>query len=222
MSITRREVVVGTAVLVGTSALSRPATAFWPWWTAFSAAVAAGWLVEAIKNWGLVPETRLNTSVQESHVAETTPLKQQGYSVQPKYSGPYSGGDFELSEATHGDDFLALGTTNHGHNTCTLKFDKADTVNLGLVASALRQKGFNTRAIEAATLPIHPPGANQYDGSRRQSPIFMTPSHGTINWSTDVSGTRPNFVTSIRSGIVQADLHFAQDNGRWVFDIYNI
>jgi hypothetical protein len=220
---TRRQAILGASSLIITTGIGGPATAFAPWWTAFSAAVAAGWLVEALKNWGLVPEAKASTLVQGSHSEAIAPLQRQGYAVEPKYSGAYSGGDFQLSEARRGDDFLALGTTTHGNNTCTLKFDKADTINLGLVASALRNKGFDTRTIEAAALPIHPPSADQYVGSRRQSPTFMTPSHGTINWSTDVSGARPNFVTSIRSGIVRADLRFAQrDSGRWTYDMQNV
>jgi hypothetical protein len=214
---TRRQAMIGVASLVGTTAMSGKVQAFWPWLGAFSAAAAAGWLVEALKNWGFVPDARTTTAVRQSHIQAIGPLQQQGYTVQPKYSGFYSGGDFELSEARRGDDLLAFGTTSHGHNTCTLTFDKADSINLGLVASALRKKGFDPGAIEASTLPVHPPGTNQYFGSRRQSPTYMTPSHGTIDWSTDVSGTRPNFVTSIRSDLIAADLHFVQDAGRWTY-----
>jgi hypothetical protein len=220
---TRRQAIVGASSLIATMGIGSRAIAFTPWWTAFSAATAAGWLVEALKNWGLVPEAKASTSVQGAHGREAAPLLQQGYSVRPMYSGAYSGGDFELSEARQGEDFLALGTTSHGSNTCTLKFDKADTINLGLVATALRHKGFDPHEVEAAALPIHPPSANQFIANRRQSPTYMTPSHGTITWSTDVSDIRPNLATSIRSGIVNADLRFARlDSGRWTFDMRRV
>jgi hypothetical protein len=220
---TRRQAIVGAASIAVTTGIGGQARAFAPWWTAFSAAVAAGWLVEALKNWGMVPEAKAITSVQGDHGRAVTPLQQQGYSVRPMYSGAYSGGDFELSEARQGEDYLALGTTNHGTNTCTLKLDKADTINLGLVAKALRSKGFDAHEVEASALPLHPPAANRFVGNRRQSPSYMTPSHGTITWSTDINETRPNLATSIRSGIVSADLRFARlDSGRWTFDISRV
>ena len=220
---TRRQAIIGAASVVATTGFSGRATAFAPWWTAFSAAAAAGWLVEALKNWGLVPEAKASTSVHGSHAQVVTPLQQQGYSVQPLYSGAYSGGEFELSEARQGDNFLALSTTSHGNNTCTIKSDNADTIIQGLTSKALRHKGFDTHEVQACALPIHPPSANRFIGSRRQSPTYMTPSHGTIAWSTDVNDTRPNFETLIRSRIVNANIRFTKfDNGGWRFDMQRV
>jgi hypothetical protein len=218
--VTRRQAIIGGGSVLALGGLIRPADAFGAWWIAFTAAVAAGWLVEALKNWGLVPHATAPTPVHDAHEQEALPLQEQGYSVKPLYRGAYSGGDFELSEATRGDDFLALSTTSHWNNTCTHRFDTADAINLGLVAKALNAKGFDPVDIQASAMPIHPPGQNQFSGSRRQSATYMTPSHGTIAWSTEVSSSRGNFVTSIRSDIVAADLRFAQrEDGRWVFDM---
>lgn len=220
---TRREVIVGTTTLLSSTMLvPTSALALWPspWWVAFSSAVAAGSLVEAIKNWGLNPDTKSKTDVENAHKQEVAPLKQQGYSVREVYRGPYSGGSFELSEANRGEDFLALGTTDHGPNICTLKFDKADAVALGLVSSALRQKGLGAKDAQDAALPLHPSQAARSVGNRRHSPSFMTPSHGSISWSTETGAVRPNLAASIRSRKVNANLRFAcLDSGKWTFDM---
>jgi hypothetical protein len=217
---TRRQVIVGTASAAALTATRMPATAFGPWWIEIGAAVAAALLVEALKKWGLLPWESSPTTVQAEHDRQVTSVQQDGYSVQPLYSGAYSGGDLKLSKATRGDDFLALSTSNHGPNVCTIRLEKPDAVNLALVADALRQSGFNAGAIQAATLPVHPPAASQFAGNQRQSPEFMTPSHGMISWSTNWASSRPNLATSIRSGIVNADLRFAQlDSGDWTYDI---
>jgi hypothetical protein len=184
-------------------------------------------MLEALKHWGLVPGSRAPTSVAAAHQREVGPLAQQGYSVRPVYSGTYSGGDFELSEATRGDEFLALGTTNHatvnGRTTCTPRFDAADALQLRLVSSALRSKNFDPRDIQACVLPLHPNAANRFIGDRRHSPDYMTPSHGTIAWSTNVNAARGNLATAIRSPVVKADLKFAEmENGRWVFDMKRV
>lgn len=217
---TRRQMLAGSASIIGIAAASGRAEAWSPWWTAFSAGVASGWLVEALKSWGYVPGGSAPTTVQTPHAKETDQAQRQGYSVRPMYSGAYSGGDYELSEALRGEDFMALGTSNHGSNTCTVKFDKADAITLGLVASALRRKGLDAIATEAATLPIHPPSAYRMSGDRRHSQTFETPSHGTIAWSTNLRHPRPNMAASLRSGIVRADLRFARlDDGKWTFDV---
>jgi hypothetical protein len=221
---TRRQAILGGAGFVGATAIGGGrAEALLPWLSAVTAAVAAGWLIEALKGWGLTPGTNLGTSVAGSHAQEAAPLQQQGYNIQPKYSGGYSGGDFKLSEAIRGGDFLVLSTTSHGTNTCTHKFDSADTTQLGLAAKLLRSKGINAPTVQALTLPVHPPGANQFVGSERQSPVYLTPSHGTIAWSMDLADSRPNFVTSIRSGPVNVDLLFAQrDDGGWNGDVQDV
>jgi hypothetical protein len=222
---TRRVVLVGGASVIATTAgISTPANAFLPRWIfSFTVGVAAGWMLEALKHWGLVPGSRAPTSVTAAHEREVAPLARQGYSVSPMYSGAYSRGDFELSEATRGDEFLALGTTNHGRSTCTPKFDKADTIHVGLVSSALRSKGFDTKDIETCVLPLHPNAANRFIGDRRHSPDYMTPSHGTIAWSTNVNAARGNFVTAIRSPVVNANLRFAHlENGKWTFDMVRV
>jgi hypothetical protein len=169
-----------------------------------------------------VPGAKIAPEVSDDHNLAIAPLEQQGFTVRPKFSGKFDGGDLRLSEARQADDFLALSTTNHGNNVCTLKLDKPDTIALNVVANALRQKGFDGRSVQAATLPMHPPAANQYVGNRRFSPTYMTPSHGTISWSTDVSSARPNPATEIRSGIVRTNFRFAQRNdGTWTFDMQN-
>jgi hypothetical protein len=219
---TRRQAIVGgTSVIVTTGISSRASAFVVPWAGRIAVGVASGWLVEAIKNWGLVPEVRTNTApvVQNDHQQNVVVLQQQGYSVRPIYSGDSAAGDYALSEARQGEDFAALGTTTHG-TTCSLRLDKADTVNLGIVASALRQKGFDSNAIEAAGHPIHPRADNQFVGNDRYSPNYMTPSHGTIAWKTNLSNPRPNAITAVRSGIINTNIHVAQlDNGRWVYDM---
>jgi hypothetical protein len=220
---TRRQAMVGAASVIITTGISSRASAFIvPWAGQIAGGVAAGWLVEALKSWGLVPEARASTAptVYNDHRQNVVVLQQQGYSVRPLYSGGSAAGDFALSEATLGEDFAALGTTSHDDSTCTLRLDKVDTVNLGVVASALRQKGFAASAVEAAGHPIHPRANNEFVGNERYSPEYMTPAHGTIEWKTNLSNPRPNAITAIRSGIVSCNVHVARrDGGGWTFDM---
>jgi hypothetical protein len=219
---TRRQTLAGAASVIITAGVSTPARPFILSWAGrVAAGVAAGWLLEALKSWGLTPQAHAATiaTVQDDHRQNVTVLQQQGYNVQNIYSGGSQAGDFKLSEATRDEDFLALGTTTHG-TTCTVRLDKADAMNVGLVATALRQKGFAPNLVEAAGHPIHPADGNEFVGNERYSPNYMTPSHGTIAWKTNVRNPRPNLVTAVRSGIVNANLHFAQlDSGRWTFDM---
>jgi hypothetical protein len=218
---TRRQALVGAASIAITTATGHQATAFIvPWAVRVGAGVASGWMVEALKNWGLVPGAKRDTAaaVQNDHLQKSADLQRQGYTVQALYAGDSAAGDFALSEARSGEDFLALGTTTHA-TTCTVKLDKADLASLAFTASALRQKGFEPRAIEAAGHPIHPAADNRLVGSTRYSPNYLTPS-GTIAWKTNVGNPRPNLVTAVRSGLINANLHFARlDSGKWVFDL---
>jgi hypothetical protein len=221
---TRRIVLVGGASTLAAAGMSSEASAFWPRWViSFSAGVAAGWLVEALKYWGLVPGSGATTVIAGAHAGKVAPLEREGYRVRPLYSGTYSGGEFELSEATQSDEFVALGTSSHrltnGRSTCTLRFDKADAIALGLIGSGLHRKGFDASDIQACALPLHPSEGYRLANGRRFTPSYMTPSHGTIAWSTDVNSSRPNLATAIRSPVVNANLRFARmDNGKWTFD----
>jgi hypothetical protein len=183
---------------------------------------------DLIKNyWGLQdwnnPPTKLASPVQVPHAEAIKPLQQEGFSVKPKLSGSYSGGSIEISQATRGDEFKLLSTANHDDKVCTTQSDKTDTLALSLLGKTLRDRGMAPRDVQALTLPIHPHADARYSGNRRFSPTYMTPSNGTINWSTDYLSTRPNFATTIRSGSVDTSFRFAQhDDGRWVFDMKTI
>jgi hypothetical protein len=179
-----------------------------------------GMLAAVLKGWSSTSLTGCISTEGTNNERSDCGVFGEGFAVRPMYSGGSAAGDFIVSEGTQADDFLALGTTSHGTNTCALRFDKADTANLALVSGALRQKGFYSNAIEAAGHPIHPPADNRYMGNERYSPTYMTPSHGTIAWKTNVSNPRPNLVTAVRSPIVNGNLRFAQlDDGRWTFDM---
>ena len=225
---TRREALVGGASVIATVGMSTRASAAVPRWVfTFTAGVAAGWLVEALKHWGLVPGSKGSTSVAESHRREVAPFARDGYGVTPMYSGAYAHGDYELSEARRQDELVALGTTNHatvnGSTTCTPRFYKTDAIQLGLVSNALSQKGLDRHAIQSCVLPLHPNASYRLVGDRRYSPDYMTPSHGTIAWSTNVHSQRPNLETKIRSPVINANLRFATtDRGKWTFDMVRV
>jgi len=219
---TRRRAIAGVASVIVTAGVGSPARGFILSWAGrVAAGVAAGWLLEALKSWGLTPRSSAATiaAVENDHAEKVTVLRRGGYEVEPIYSGRSAAGDFMLSEATRDEEFLALGTTTHG-TTCTVRLDKADAMNVGLVATALKQKGFAPHLIEGAGHPIHPAAGYEFVGSERYSPTYMTPAHGTIAWKSNVNNPRPNFVTAVRSRILNANLHFAQlHGGRWTFDM---
>ena len=67
---TRRQAIVGGASVIITAGISTPAKPFvLSWLGRVAAGVAAGWLVEALKSWGLTPQARAATiaSVQDDH-----------------------------------------------------------------------------------------------------------------------------------------------------------
>lgn len=234
---TRREAIWGGSCLIATTGIVSPAQALAlpvPVWTgAIAVGLASNAAYDLIKNnWGLQdwldsPSTKIGSpsSVQAPHAEAVKPLRKEGYEVKPTLSGPYSGGSIEISQAVRGEDLELLTTTdhsatNHSVNVCSNRFDKADIMGLSLVAKALCDQGVSPADVQALTLPLHPPGAHRYVGNRRLSPTYMTPSNGTINWSTNFRSTRPNIATTIRSGPVDTTFRFAQrDNGSWVFNM---
>jgi len=222
--VTRRQAIVGAASVIITTGISSRASALGsivPWASQIAVGVASSWLVEAMKSWGLVPGATANTAqaVNNDHRNNVSALRDEGYNVRLMYSGDCAAGDFELSQATLRDDYRAFGTTFHG-STCTVFLDKADTVNLGCVASALRKRGYSARVAEAVGHPIHPSEDYEFLGNERYSPEYDTPAHGTIAWKTNLRNPRPNAITAIRSPIVNRNVHVErQDSGRWIIEM---
>lgn len=217
---TRRKAIVGAASVIATMGMGSRSIALAPWWTAFSAAFSAQLatfgIVEALKNWGFDLGTRTRTSVQTAHQQEVAPLRNRGFDIRPLYAGGYSRGDFEVSEAVQGEDYFALSTTNRSSDICTLRFRPADAIHIGLVSRAFHKMGLHSSEIEAATLPLYrQEGTRFFFGDRKRSPTYVTPSRGTISWSTDFAIDTPNFTTLIRSNVVRVDLRFLRKNGRW-------
>jgi hypothetical protein len=222
---TRRQTLVGAASVIITTGISTRASAqFLPWaltWAGkISVGVASGWLVEALKNWGLVPGAKASNAslTYDFHEEDENKKRHEGYNVQLLYRGRSAAGDFAISEARRGDDFEALGTTTHV-STCTLHLDKADAVIVGVVADALQQRGLNSYATEAAGHPIHPRAENLFAYNERYSPNYMTPSGGTIAWKTNLSNPRANGIAAIRCPIISTNVHVAQsDNGGLLYN----
>jgi hypothetical protein len=228
--VTRRQAIRGMSGLVATTAIVGPARALPPvaWIGGIAVGLVSNAAYELIKNyWGLQdwnnPPTKLASPVQAPHAEAIKPLQQQGFAVTPTLSGPYSGGNIEISRATRGDEFKLLSTANHDDKVCTTESDKTDALALSLLGKTLRDRGLAPRDVQALTLPIHPMADARYSGNTRFSPTYMTPSNGTINWSTDYLSRRPNFAATIRSGPVDTSFRFAQhDDGRWVFDMKTV
>ena len=219
----RRDLVAGASSAALAGCFSTSASAASPAWvSAFAVAFVAGWLVEVFKNFNLVPGPDPQSATKSAHERESERFRREGYRVRPIYAGVYSHGELELSEAIREEELRALSTSTHGTNTCTPIFDNADVIALRLITTVLIKKGYSTKDIEACALPIHPSAVNSYKGDRRFSPTYLTPSQGTIAWSTRHLDRQPNLVASLRSPIVRADLRFAEFDGRWKFDFQNV
>jgi hypothetical protein len=225
--LTRRQAMQGVSGYIATTAITGPAWALPPvaWIGGIAIGLVSNAAYDLIKNsWGLQdwskPPADLSNSVRAPHAEAIKPLQQQGFDVTPTLSGSYSGGNIEISRATRGDQFKLLSTANHDDRVCTTDSDKTDTLALSILGKTLRDRGLAPDDVQGLTLPIHPKADARYSGNRRFSPTYMTPSNGTISWSTDCLSMRPNFAATIRSGPVDTSFRFAQeDNGRWVFDM---
>jgi hypothetical protein len=212
---TRRQAIVGAASVIITMGISSRASAFAsivPWAKQIAVDAASDLLVETIKTWFPGAKTATALAVSDDHRRNVSALRHQGYNVGLMYSGDCAAGDFELSQATRGDDLVALGTTidKRGARTrlflgsCSLEMDKADTVILGLVARALEQsKECPDSLVEAVGHPIKCSYDslivdNSIEGKERYSPKYLT-HDGTIAWKTNLTDPWPNAVAAIRS-----------------------
>jgi len=220
MNPNRRQVCIGLISFTGASVLGfRAEAALLPWVSHFSAGAAANLLVETMKNYGWIPERQSHANLRPSHSAAEGSFERQGYAVKRVYIGDYSVGRAEVSQASRGTDVQSVCTTDHhGGQVCSIVKDKADVIMQGVTTSILRHKGLSPRQIEAVAFPLHPPAANHISGNRRMTPSFMTPSHGTVRWTSDMTRT-PNFSVQIRSQIVGCDIvaNYAGDNS-WAYD----
>jgi hypothetical protein len=219
--VTRRNALVGSFSITIITGTGYPAAAALPAWIgAVAAGTVSGWLVEALKNWGLVPQPRqqVRRDVVEHHDQETTNLRRQGYAIKPMCSGAYSTGGIEVAEATKGDQLRLISTTSHGQKTCALGFDKIDSANLCFVAAAMIAKGLSPLEAQAVSLPIHAETTNRHTFSDnvRRSPAIMTPSHGTIALSTNFGENRPNMRAAVRSPRINSDVYVWNDKGQWL------
>jgi hypothetical protein len=224
LQIGRRPAIVGGATLLVGTALVRPAFAIHSWWATVGAGVASALLAKAIENWDLVPgyvNGLIDGRVAQDHQRQRDNLQQQGLVPQTAYRGQYSAGDIEISEAKRGEAYAAIITTDHngGTNVCSNGLNKIDAMILGLASEALRQRGLNTRQIQAATMPMHGGSPTVYDGSRGTVLACTTPSHGSIRLSTNPGDSRQNGKAEIRSPVVSADVQCWHDGTKWRFTI---
>ena len=213
--VTRRQTIFGGASAFAIIGSGNQATAYWPWLATVAAGVASGWLVKALENWDLISRPQISATVNQDHYEKAASLQGQGYDLEPLFRGSYRGGDYLLSQGTRGQDFTALSTADHGATICTQRWDNLAAINLGLSSDAMRQAGLTKDRIQAATLPIHPLGTGGQEGSVKFSTAYLTPSHGQIAWSTDLSNPSPNCATSIR-GDLNADIRCdMRSDGLW-------
>jgi hypothetical protein len=227
---TRRQAIVGAASVIITTGISSRASAFAstativPWAKQFAVGAASDLLVETIKIWFPGAKTPTAPAVSDDHLRNVSALRHRGYNVGLMYSGDCAAGDFELSQATRGDDLVALGTTINKRDTralfpglCPLELDKADTVILGLVAKALEQsKECPDSLVEAVGHPIRCSDLfdtnNRIGGKESYSPKYMTHA-GTIAWKTNLTDPWPNAVAAIRSRKLEHNVRVRLDEG---------
>jgi hypothetical protein len=226
---TRRQAIVGAASVIITTGISSRASAFAstativPWAKQFAVGAASDLLVETIKIWFPGAKTPTVPAVSDDHRRNVSALRHRGYNVGLMYSGDCAAGDFELSQATRGDDLVALGTTIDKRDTraalflgpCALELDKADTVILGLVARALEQsKECPDSLVEAVGHPIRCSYSfdtnNRIGGKESYSPKYMTHA-GTIAWKTNLTDPWPNAVAAIRSRNLENNVRVRED-----------
>jgi hypothetical protein len=174
------------------------------WWMAFSAAAAAAWLVEAFKNYGLIPgaHAAVSPTVAEKHQEETQTQISQGYALNQRYTGSYSNGDIAVSDGQRGDNYVAFSTADHpldgGRRTCTLVHRGPDALAFYALSTALKDKGVPPHIMQAGALPIHGDRQALYDAyghiAMREA---MTPLGGTVRWMARMQNGRPTAVAQV-------------------------
>jgi hypothetical protein len=238
---TRRQAIVGAASVIITTGISSRASAFAstativPWAKQFAVGAASDLLVQMIKIWFPGAKTPTAPAVSDDHLRSVSALRHRGYNVGLMYSGDCAAGDFELSQATRGDDLVVLGTTINKRDTralfpglCPLELDKADTVILGLVARALeKSKECPDSLVEAVGHPIRCSDPilatgridprffdtnNRIGEKESYSPKYMTHA-GTIAWKTNLTDPCPNAVAAIRSRKLEHNFRVRLDEG---------
>jgi len=219
IQVDRRRLIVGASgsmLLIGLPL--HHSDAFWPealaWWRSFSVQSAAGWLVETLKNFNLIPGSQASVpqKVQNDHLAEQSNHRSQGDGVKELYQGPYSGGDIAISSARRGDDaasYKGLITSNHsvhgGRSTCTIVHMAPDIYALNRISTTLRERGVPKSVIQGSALPVHSDSKyGNYDSSgHAEWREAMTPHGGRILWRANTS---PNQETRVLADIDSPDL----------------
>lgn len=196
-------------------------------WSQVIAAVVGGWLVEALRNYGLVPggEFGAQSGVQNAHAKAVDEYSSSGYDITNVYQGDYSDGDCEFSYALRSDyEFLAFGTTDHrsgdDRRICNRLYRKEDVLAMHGITSALRYYGKSTSEIEACAFPMHGmrPGSYGWTG-HDDWPEFMTPK-GTMSWCAASDGPDEQRVSArIRSDDFNGDVKARREKSHWTFSI---
>lgn len=211
---------IGEAALWVPQAVCRHPEAQPIFWSGFLSGVASGWVLEALKNYGLVPgaQAPVTSSVASHHANEGNSLFSLGYNTDPLYSGSYSGGHLAVSGAQRGNNYLAFNTSDHGSNTCTVRHYVPDIYAMNAVTRILRSEHVPKRLIEAYALPIHGDNIGNYDElGHTVSRTSMTPSGGAITWRARHNGTEPIVTAQIRSPDLNANIRAVPNGTNWKY-----
>lgn len=182
--------------------------------------VASGWLVEVMKNYGLVPgvSNGVNPAVSDAHWHERSAFEDSGYNVDDLYTGHYSAGDLAISGLSFGHDYIALGTSDHGTSTCCLVHYVPDICALQAVTTILSEEGFSAADIEAAAMPIHGDRCGEYtDFGHSTWRSAETPSGGNMMWQTHQDHGELQVDAKLRSTEVKANVSAIRESGRWKY-----
>jgi hypothetical protein len=182
---------------------------------AFAAGLASGWMLEVLKNYGLIPGAQwgISSAVAQEHSREVSSKADQGFNVQPVYSGDYTDGQIAVSHGDRGDNYVAVASAAHpsptGTRTCSLIHYGPDVFALHALGKALTNKGVPTHIMQSAAFPVHGSKYGSYDGYGHAAwREAMTANGGSVRWFAKETNGTPTAQAEVVSPGLKASVEY--------------
>jgi hypothetical protein len=213
MQVDRRKLVtaIGGCALIGRAPRAEAA---WPWFVAFSAGVAASYLVEMLKNFSLIPgaQAAVPTEVEKLVQRQDLELRASGFSTHRLYLGTCAVGSLGLTTgAVHQtEEFRALQAVGSKSKFGSFIYHKEDVIPLTILSIALKQLGVGPTLIEAIELPLNDGGGERGSGFLTRDRVYVRAAStlsGNLEWRVIENGGTPKFSIVISGTYLDGELH---------------